>query len=106
MAFFCFRFFFVVTNWTFYFRPRAHFQHGGRQGVIYDFLISLLSKLYLGEITVVCGKYEQSGHCDDLLYTIQLQVQQHGCRMPPRSYLRFAYLISKALLRTNCCCFP
>ena len=64
-------------------------------------------KLYLGEITVVCGKYEQSGHCDDLLYTIQLQVQQqlHSCRMPPRSYLLFAYLISKTLLRTNCCCF-
>ena len=57
------------------------------------FLFHFFLKLYLGEITVVCGKYEQSGHCDDLLYTIQLQVQQHGCRMPPRSYLRFAYLI-------------
>ena len=44
MAFFCFRFFFVVTSWTFHFRPRAHFQHGGRPGVICDFLISLLSK--------------------------------------------------------------
>ena len=69
------------------------------------FLFHFFLKLCLGEITVVCGKSEQSGHCDDLLYTIQLQVQQHGCRMPPRSYLRFAYLISKALLRTNCCCF-
>ena len=53
------------------------------------FLFHFFLKLCLGEITVVCGKYEQSGHCDDLLYTIQLQVQQHGCRMPPRSYLRF-----------------
>ena len=39
-----FVFFFVVTSWTFHFRPRAHFQHGDRQGVICDFLISLLSK--------------------------------------------------------------
>ena len=51
-------------------------------------------KLYLGEITVVCGKYEQSGHCDDLLYTIQLQVQQHSCRMPPRSLVICYLLIS------------
>ena len=64
------------------------------------FLFHFFLKLYLGEITVVCGKSEQSGHCDDLLYTIQLQVQQHGCRMPPRSYLRFAYLIITSRLAT------
>ena len=56
MAIFCLRFFFVVTSYGLSIFDR---------GLIFNMAaVKELSAIFLGKITVVCGKSEQSGHYD------------------------------------------